>query len=222
MMKTALIVAGGKGERMGGDIPKQFLPLNGKPVLMWTLEAFYQYSNELQIILVMHPALQQQWESLCRQHTFSIWLSMAEGGPERFHSVKNGLELVEEDGLVAIHDGVRPLVSQRLVEESFRLAEEYGAAVPVMPLNETIREIRQEGSRLVDRSHLFSVQTPQAFRASLIKKAYEQDHRPGFTDDAAVLEAAGHKVHFFTGDPRNIKITRPEDLVLAEAFFQVI
>ena len=218
MMKTALIVAAGKGARMGSETPKQFLPLAGRPILIRTIEAFAHYSKDLQIILVLNPALTNLWKELCLQYAFGMEYHLADGGPERFHSVKNGLDKVPEASLVAIHDGVRPLVNQRLIDDSFRLAKQYGSAVPVMPLNETIREIKHGSSRLVDRSSLFSVQTPQTFRADMIKKAYEQEFRQEFTDDAAVLESTGQRIHFFPGDPRNIKITRQQDLELAHSW----
>ena len=218
MTKTALIVAGGKGARMGSETPKQFLPLRQRPVLMRAMDAFYAYSPDIRVILVLHPAMREDWEELCEMHGFRWPHTVVDGGLERFHSVKNGLTVVDRGACVAIHDGARPLVSRRLIEEAFRLAEKNGSAVPVVPLNETIREIKEGSSRLVDRSGLFSVQTPQAFRAELIKIAYEQAFRPEFTDDAAVLESTGHKVRFFPGDLRNIKITRQEDLVLAQSW----
>jgi len=212
----ALIVAGGTGSRMGCETPKQFLRLCGKPILMKTMEVFHNYSTGINLVLVLHPDLMVQWDKLCEQHRFQVPHRITPGGKERYHSVKNGLELVEDDGLVAVHDGVRPLVSERIIADSFTMAATFGAAIPVLPLNETIREIREGQGHVVDRSFLFSVQTPQTFQAGLLKKAYLQDYRREFTDDAVLVEAIGHKVHYFPGESRNIKITRQEDLLLAE------
>ena len=221
MMKTALIVAGGLGTRMGGETPKQFLLLKDKPVLMKTMEAFYAFSKDLSIILVMHPDTIDHWKSLCYQYNFTISHEIVSGGRERFHSVQNGLNKVDENGFVAIHDGVRPLVTPQLIEKSFRFAEQFGAAVPVMPLNETIRELKEGKSRIIDRSNLFSIQTPQTFKSSLVKKAYQQSYQKEFTDDAAVVQAMGEKVHFFPGDPGNLKITRGVDLELAGKLVEI-
>lgn len=218
MRQYALIVAGGKGVRMGSQIPKQFMDLAGKPVLFRTIESFYHYSREITIRVVLHPDLFKSWKDLCLRLSFDIPVQLVEGGRERYHSVKNGLQQVQEDALVAIHDGVRPLVSQRLIGEAYRLAEATGSAVPSMPLNETLREIKNGRSRMIDRTSHFTIQTPQTFRAALIKKAYRQEYRPEFTDDAILVETMGEPVHFFPGDAFNIKITRPEDLALAAMF----
>jgi len=214
--KYALIVAGGKGARMGSETPKQFLISCGKPILMKTIEAFHHYADNLHIVLVLHPELFSQWESLCKEHLFKIPVNLVEGGQERYHSVKNGLEGVPAGSLVAIHDGVRPMVSQRIIQDSFSLAERFGSAVPVTSVNETLRKISEGTSLVIDRSFLFSVQTPQTFRSDLIKRAYQQEYRPGFTDDASLIETMGEKVHFFPGDNKNIKITKQEDLLMAE------
>jgi len=215
-----LIVAGGKGERMGSETPKQFIALAGKPILLHTLEAFLRYDADLQLILVLHPELFIDWENIRKDYGMARQPMLVEGGKERYHSVRNGLSLVEDHALVAIHDAVRPLVSKALISEAYSRAATYGSAVPVTPLNETIRKISGSDSEVVDRNRLFSVQTPQAFQAELIKKAYSQDYRPAFTDDASLLEAMGEKVHFFPGEITNIKITRPEDLALAEKLLQ--
>ena len=221
MKKFALIVAGGMGSRMGSETPKQFLNLGGKPILMKTLQVFHSYSPELNIVLVLHTELTGQWNELCHRHGFDVPFRLAPGGRERYDSVKNGLQLVDDDCLVAVHDGVRPLVSERIISESFTLAATFGAAIPVMPLNETIREIKEGQGHVIDRSFLFSVQTPQTFRAGLLKKAYLQEYRREFTDDATLVEAMGEKVHDFPGESRNIKITRQEDLLLAEMILPV-
>lgn len=215
-IKYALIVAGGTGSRMGCGTPKQFLSLGDRPILMKTIEVFHRCCDGIRIILVLHPGMIDHWHRLCSEYGFDVPLQLAAGGRERYDSVRNGLELVTEEGLVAVHDGVRPLVSERLIADAFTLAEAFGAAVPVMPLNETIREIREGQARVVDRSYLFTVQTPQAFATSLLKRAYLQEYRKEFTDDATLVEALGHRIHFFPGESRNIKITRQEDLALAE------
>jgi len=216
LIKYALIVAGGIGSRMGCETPKQFLRLGNKPILMKTIEVFYSCCADITIILVLHPQLFDHWEQLCSRHGFSIPVKTTAGGRERYDSVKNGLLLVDDNSLVAVHDGVRPLVSARIISDSFSLAAAFGAAVPVMPLNETIREIKDGQARVLDRSFLFSIQTPQTFSSTLLKQAYQQEYRKEFTDDATLVEALGHKIHFFPGESRNIKITRQEDLALAE------
>jgi 2-C-methyl-D-erythritol 4-phosphate cytidylyltransferase len=221
MIKTALIVAGGLGKRMGGETPKQFLPLKDKPLLMWTISAFRALSDKIQILIVLHPDIIEQWKAVCHKYHFQTKHEIVEGGQERFDSVKSGLERVSDSGLVAIHDGVRPLVTERLIAESFQLAEQYGSAVPVLPLNETLREIKDGTGRLIDRSNLFSVQTPQTFTSHLIKNAYRKSYKKEFTDDASVLEAMGESIHFFPGDPQNIKITRQQDLELAERLVEI-
>lgn len=216
LQKYALIVAGGKGIRMGSETPKQFIKLSGKPVLMRTIEAFHHYSPDIRIILVLNQDLMEQWNALCGEYRFTAPVELVEGGQERFHSVKNGLGMVEQSSLVAIHDGVRPLVTQRIIADSFTIAAKFGSAVPVSPLNETVRKIKDGKSQVIDRCYLFSVQTPQTFLSDLIQKAYLQDYREDFTDDASLVESMGEKVHFFPGDSRNIKITRQEDMKLAE------
>lgn len=201
---------------MGSEVPKQFLKLSGKPILMKTIEAFLKFDEGIHVILVLHPDLFKKWESLCEEYRFNMAIELIEGGEERYHSVKNGLSMIGEEALVAIHDGVRPLISQRIIADSFSLAARFGSAVPVTPMNETIRKIKEGNSQVIDRSFLFSIQTPQTFLSGLIKKAYQQAYKPEFTDDASLLESAGEKVQFFPGETRNIKITRQEDLALAE------
>ena len=211
-MNTYLIaVAGGKGLRMGGDIPKQFLPIKGKPVLMRTLEAFYAYDKA--------PVDQQDyWKHLCQEYAFTLPHQIADGGETRFHSVKNGLALVEEeDALVGVHDGVRPFVSLDVIAECYRMAERKGAAIPVIDVVETVRWISEDGeSETVPRDRYKLVQTPQVFRASLLKQAYAQPYTSAFTDDASVVEAFGHRVELVKGNRENIKLTTPFDLKLAE------
>lgn len=215
-MKYALIVAGGKGGRMGTDLPKQFLPIGGKPVLMRTLEAFYRYSSEIQLILVLPHSQQDYWLELCVKYNFTLPHLIADGGETRFHSVKNGLALIQEDGLVAVHDGVRPFVSQDVIARCYELAETKKAVVPVIGVVETVRQINENGSVTVDRDRYKLVQTPQVFDVALLKKAYEQSYTSAFTDDASVVEAFGVSVCLTDGNRENMKITTPFDLKLAE------
>ena len=215
-MKYALIVAGGKGLRMGTDLPKQFLPIGGKPVLMRTLEAFYRYSSEIQLILVLPHSQQDYWRELCAKYDFTLPHRVADGGETRFHSVKNGLAVIQEDGLVAVHDGVRPFVSQDVIARCYELAETGKAVVPVVGVVETVRQINENGSVTVDRERYKLVQTPQVFDVGLLKKAYEQSYTSAFTDDASVVEALGVSVCLTEGNRENVKITTPFDLKLAE------
>jgi len=214
--KIAIIVAGGKGERMKSDIPKQFLELQGKPVLMHTLDIFYRFDNSIQLILVLPETQIEFWKKLCIQHNFRLTHQIVSGGKTRFHSVKNGLEAVKSPTLVAVHDGVRPLVSLETISRCFDAAEKFKAVVPVFDLVESIRQITETGSQSVDRNAYKLVQTPQVFDAELLKKAYEQEFSTLFTDDASVVEAAGTKVHLVEGNRENIKITTEFDLKMAE------
>lgn len=216
-MKYALIVAGGKGLRMGTDLPKQFLPIGGKPVLMRTLEAFYTYDPEIQIILVLPHSQQEYWQQLCREYHFSISHTIADGGSTRFHSVKNGLALVKVPGLVGVHDGVRPFVSQEVISRCYALAIEKKAVIPVTDVVETVRHLEGERSTTVNRGDYKLVQTPQVFDAGLLKEAYEQPYTSHFTDDASVVEALGIPVFLTEGNRENIKITTPFDLKIATA-----
>lgn len=216
-MKTyALILAGGKGLRMGADLPKQFLLLAGKPVLMHTLEAFHQADPATELILVLPKEHQAFWAELCVHHAFHLKHVVATGGTVRFDSVRNGLKLVLEEGLVAVHDGVRPLIKPSLIKKCFEVALEKGAVIPVFELTESIRRIEGNRSFAEDRSRFRSVQTPQTFRSDILKKAYEQPYQDVFTDDASVAEAAGYDIALVEGHRENIKITTPQDLLLAE------
>lgn len=215
-MKYALIVAGGKGLRMGTELPKQFLPVGGKPVLMRTLEAFYRYSEDIQMILVLPHSQQAYWHELCAKYRFTLPHLIAGGGETRFHSVKNGLALIQGSGLVAVHDGVRPFVSQEVIARCYELAEAKKAVVPVIGVVETVRRLEAEGSVTVDRDRYKLVQTPQTFDVDLLKKAYEQPYTTAFTDDASVVEALGVPVCLTDGNRENIKITTPFDLKLAD------
>lgn len=214
-MKYVLIVAGGKGLRMGTELPKQFLPIGGKPVLMRTLEAFYTYNSEIQLILVLPHSQQDYWKQLCREYHFSLPHVVADGGETRFHSVKNGLALVNTPGLVGVHDGVRPFVSQEVISRCYDLAAEKKAVIPVIDVVETVRHLDGEGSITVNRDDYKLVQTPQVFDVELLKQAYNQSYTPHFTDDASVVEALGVPVALTVGNRENIKITTPFDLKIA-------
>ncbi len=213
----ALIVAGGKGTRIKSKVPKQFLILHGKPVLLHTLEAFYRYSEKINIILVLPEDDFETWKSICETYKFTNTIILQKGGESRFQSVKNGLSKIEGEGLVAIHDGVRPLVSEDIIGASFRLAAVHQSAVAAVRLKESIRMTDQDNTKSVDRSRYRLIQTPQTFHVQLIKKAYELKEDTSLTDDASVAEKAGHIISLFEGSYENIKITTQEDLVVAEA-----
>ncbi len=220
-MDYVIIVAGGKGLRMGSDIPKQFLPIGGKPVLMRTLERFRTYSDDLQIILVLPEAQQDYWKELCRRYDFSVKYLLANGGPTRFHSVQNGLALVpdEAEGVVGVHDGVRPFPSIEVIHNCYETARTAKAVIPVIPVVETVRQIFSNGlqdSRTVSRDDYRLVQTPQTFDIQLLKAANRQPYNDGFTDDASVVESYGHTITLVEGNRENIKITTPYDMKIAE------
>ena len=216
MKKHIIIVAGGKGLRMGGDIPKQFLPVCGKPVLMRTLEAFHAYDASMHLILVLPVSQQAYWKQLCEEYQFELAHEIANGGETRFHSVKNGLALVEEEGLVGVHDGVRPFVSQEVITRCYEEAASLKAVIPVIGVVETVRHLTEEGSETVPRDQYKLVQTPQVFDVALLRRAYQQEYTDLFTDDASVVEALGEKVYLVEGNRENIKLTTPFDLKLAE------
>lgn len=230
MKRQVLIVAGGQGLRMGGDLPKQFIPLEGKPVLMHTLETFYRWDPTAELVLVLPKEHQAYWQMLCREIGCKVPHGIADGGETRFHSVRNGLDFLVQErdlrseagevSLIAVHDGVRPFVSSEVISACFEAAGQEGAAVPALPMVESIREMDGEESRPVDRSRYFAVQTPQVFRSDLLLKAYDVPYSPLFTDDASVVEAMGAKVKMVTGNRENIKLTTPFDLRVAEALLQ--
>ncbi|MDL2299114.1 2-C-methyl-D-erythritol 4-phosphate cytidylyltransferase [Bacteroides sp. OttesenSCG-928-E20] len=221
MTKYALIVAGGKGLRMGSELPKQFLPIGtGQPVLMHTIRAFYTYDTDIHIILVLPQSQQTYWKHLCQEHGFDIPHSIANGGETRYHSVKNGLSFVQEPGVIGIHDGVRPLVSQDVISRCYALAQEHKAVVPVVDVVETVRQLQETSSRTVDRNLYKLVQTPQVFCSDLLLKAYEQEYKEAFTDDASVVEEMGIPVYLTSGNRENIKITTPFDLKIANALLE--
>jgi 2-C-methyl-D-erythritol 4-phosphate cytidylyltransferase len=213
-----IIVAGGKGLRMGSDIPKQFLPIGGKPVLMRTLERFREYSPTLQIILVLPKAQQAYWKELCQKYNFTVTYQLADGGETRFHSVQHGLALIPDDaeGVVGVHDGVRPFPSIDVIRNCYEIARTKKAVIPVIPVVETVRHLEGESSVTVPRGDYRLVQTPQTFDIQLLKAANRQPYNDGFTDDASVVEAFGHDVTLVEGNRENIKITTPYDLKIAE------
>lgn len=215
-IKHIIIVAGGKGLRMGGDIPKQFLPIGGKPVLMRTIEAFFTYDSSIHIILVLPISQQAYWKELCETYLFTLPHRIANGGETRFQSVKNGLDWVEGEGLVGVHDGVRPFVSQEVIRGCYAESATKKAVIPVIGVVETVRHLTETGSETVPRDHYKLVQTPQVFDVQLLKKAYAQPYADTFTDDASVVEAMGEKVWLVEGNRENIKLTTRFDLQLAE------
>lgn len=217
MKKYVIIVAGGKGLRMGSDLPKQFLPVGGKPVLMHTLEVFRKYDAAIQLILVLPREQQNFWKQLCREHDFDVEHRVVDAGETRLHSVKNGLALVQAPGLVGVHDGVRPFVSVEVIRRCYDLAEQHKAVIPVVDVVETLRHLTEVGSETVSRNDYKLVQTPQVFDVELLKQAYEQEFTPFFTDDASVVEAMGVPVHLAAGNRENIKITTPFDLKVGSA-----
>jgi 2-C-methyl-D-erythritol 4-phosphate cytidylyltransferase len=216
-IEYALIVAGGKGTRIKSKLPKQFLELNGLPILMHTINAFVRYSTSVRIILVLPEDDFDIWKALCEKFNFNVPVILQRGGESRFQSVKNGLEKIDSEGLVAIHDGVRPLVSEDIIGASFRLAAVHQSAVAAVRLKESIRMTDQDNTKAMDRSRFRLIQTPQTFQVDLIKKAYQQKEDVSMTDDASVAERAGHIISLFEGSYENIKITTPEDLIVAEA-----
>ena len=218
-MDYIIIVAGGKGLRMGSDIPKQFLPIGGKPVLMRTLERFRAYSSALQIILVLPEAQQDYWRQLCEDYHFDVEHQIANGGQTRFHSVQNGLALVPDDaeGVVGVHDGVRPFPSIEVIRNCYETARTAKAVIPVIPVVETVRHLLSNKSSVtVPRDDYRLVQTPQTFDIQLLKSANRQPYNDGFTDDASVVESYGFEITLVEGNRENIKITTPYDLKIAE------
>ena len=212
MQKVALIVAGGKGERMSAGIPKQFLLLNGTPILMRTLK---QFSHFEEIFLVLPPSQFEYWQELCNTYNFRQKYTLVAGGMTRFHSVKNGLEKIADNTIVAIHDGVRPLISTTLIDSLVAETKSGIGAIPIVPVKDSIRKIEVGNSAHVDRRNLFKVQTPQCFLSTDIQKAYTQDFSEIFTDDASVFEGNGGKINTLLGEEKNLKITTEKDLKIA-------
>lgn len=214
MRNAVIIVAGGKGLRMGGYIPKQFMVVGGLPILMHTIKRFHEWDADACIVVVLPESQQQYWQELCQEYKFDIRHTIATGGKERFHSVKNGLAAVPvECELIGVHDGVRPYVSTEVIERCYDAARWFGAAIPVTPVVETLRHLGPDGrSMTVPRADYRLVQTPQVFRTDILRRAYEQEFTTAFTDDASVVEAMGEEVCLVEGNRENIKITTPADL----------
>jgi len=211
----AIIVAGGAGKRMQTAVAKQFLLLNDKPVMMHTLQAFYLSEVQPEIILVLAKTEHEYWKDLCYKYNFDIPHTLVEGGDERFHSVRNGLMTIKEDGVVAIHDAVRPVVNHALITQTFRDALEAGNAIPCVKPSDSVRELQDTSSKILNRDKLVLIQTPQTFDLGQLRISYQQPFSSRFTDDASVVEAAGYPINLIEGSRNNIKITYPEDLELA-------
>jgi 2-C-methyl-D-erythritol 4-phosphate cytidylyltransferase len=213
-----IIVAGGSGSRMMSALPKQFLVLNGKPVLMHTIEAFYRSVTKPQIILILPENFLQYWQRVCEEYNFQILHRVLNGGETRFQSVKNGLDSIgDDDSLIAVHDAVRPLISTQIIDMSYAYAATHGNAVVAVQSRDSVRQLQSDLSTPLLRDEIYLVQTPQIFQSNQIKKAYIRPYDPLFTDDASVVEKAGFKIHLVEGSHQNIKITFPEDIIIASA-----
>lgn len=221
MKKFALIVAGGKGYRMGSAVPKQFLEIAGKPILIWTIERFLEFDPDIEIVLVLPSDQFSTWGQIAFDFQLEQKVKLVGGGDTRFQSVANGLAKIPDEGIVFIHDGVRPLVSQQTLQRCWEMAIDSGNALPVSSVVESLREVDGNNSKHVDRNKYRLVQTPQTFQNRLIKKAYQQPENSFFTDDASVCEANGLTINLVAGNPENIKITNPIDMVVAEALLKI-
>ncbi len=220
MKRYVVIVAGGSGSRMRSEVPKQFIVIGTKPLLMHTIDAFKKFDSAIQIILVLPESQKEYWSNLCEKYSFSTIHDVVNGGETRFHSVSNGLVLVKEPGIVGIHDGVRPFVSQKTLFNCYKTAEDSGNAVPAVDAFESVRQTDATSNRAIDRTTIKLVQTPQVFRSEQLLKAYKTEFTSGFTDDASVAEAAGYHINLVEGNRENIKITTPFDLKIAEALLK--
>lgn len=220
MKKYVIIVAGGVGTRMNKEIPKQFMELNGKPVLMHTIEKFKNTFPDISVVVVLAKHLNDDWKMLCEKHSFKIIHQLTDGGETRYHSVKNGLAFVPDACVVGIHDAARPLVSKQTILNTYETAEVRGNASPFIPLNDSIRFLKGKENCAVDRTLYAVIQTPQCFHSDLIKKAFLKTYEQEFTDDASVLEAFGEKINLVEGNRENIKITTEQDLIVAEALIE--
>ena len=222
MQLYVVIVAGGSGKRMGAEVPKQFLELAGRPVLMHTIERFKAFNESIEIITVLPENQLRHWIDLQKKYSFTLPQTIVKGGSTRFHSVRNGLKFVHTPGLVAIHDGVRPFVSLDTIQRCFSVAEKLGNAIPTISPVESLRIVTETGNLPVNRLHVKQIQTPQVFSAELIKKAYLQDYKPEYSDDATVLENFGERINLIEGNRENIKITNPEDLLISTALLPTV
>jgi 2-C-methyl-D-erythritol 4-phosphate cytidylyltransferase len=213
----AIIVAGGSGSRMHSAVPKQFLLLNGLPVLMHTINAFYLCQTQPQIIVVLPADSHDYWNTLCATHHFDVPHKLISGGETRFHSVKKGLGLItDEDALVAVHDAVRPLITKEIIDESYECAVKYGNAIVAIKSRDSVRQIKDNRSLSLVRDEIYLIQTPQTFQSAQLKRAYLQPYQDSFTDDASVVEQTGVNINLINGSYQNIKITFPEDIAIAE------
>ncbi|RFC53561.1 2-C-methyl-D-erythritol 4-phosphate cytidylyltransferase [Brumimicrobium aurantiacum] len=219
MKKSVIITAGGIGKRMGSDLPKQYLEVCGLPILMHTINRFYDYDKTFEIIISLPSSFIGFWKELCQKHGFEIPHSIVEGGKERYHSIQNALKNATGE-IVLVHDAVRPLVNDFTIENVINKAIEDGAAVPVLPIKSTLRKGTKNESKHIDRANYWEVQTPQAFRAEILREAYLIEFSSKVTDDASLVEASGKKVQLTEGNEENIKITTPFDLKLVEFFMK--
>ncbi len=221
MKQYTIIVAGGNGSRMRCSMPKQFLEINNKPILLHTVQKMHQSLDNSEIILVLPKAEFKNWENICQKHKFNISHKLVEGGNTRFESVKNGLKKIKESSVIAIHDGVRPLVNKNVVKQCMLIAKDKGSAVPVIKVDDSLRKKTLNGSISVNRNEFLIVQTPQCFKSEIILKAYQQNFNNKFTDDASVVEDLGLEIQLVEGNKENIKITTPEDLKKAKFYFEL-
>ncbi len=222
MKYYAIIVAGGSGERMQSAVPKQFLDIKGVPVLMISIKAFYYFNPDIEIIVALPENQIEYWQELCERYFFNIKHQIVNGGKTRYHSVKNALQKIDSEGVVAIHDGVRPLVSHETIQKVFEIAALNGSAIPFIDMVDSVRYVENNENRPVDRTNYKLIQTPQAFDCKMIQQAYEQPFEPSFTDDASVVEKAGIKINLVPGNRENIKITTQVDLVIANTLYNYL
>jgi len=215
MRNSVIIVAGGSGKRMGSSVPKQFLEIEGKAVIVFTMERFLEFDPEIEMVLVINKDFVEYWEKARKRADFDYPVKIALGGETRFHSVKSGIESLDGDSLVGVHDSVRPLVSVSTIQTVYEAAEMTGCAIPCVPLKESVRQVDEDKSTAIDRSKIQIVQTPQVFRYKILKSSYDTPFLESFTDDASVAEQAGYKIKLVMGDEYNLKITTPEDFEIA-------
>ncbi|MBN1387918.1 MAG: 2-C-methyl-D-erythritol 4-phosphate cytidylyltransferase [Bacteroidales bacterium] len=222
MHRYLIVVAGGRGLRMGASVPKQFLTLAGKPVIFHAIDRFLDYDPAIELVIVLPEDSKGLWEELCIQYDFKSAHNIVTGGEERYNSVRNGLSLIRQKSLVAVHDAVRPFVSTETIDKCFTVAAEKGNAVPFIKPPGSVREIfRNNRNRPLKREKIALIQTPQVFRSDILLAAYARAYRPDFTDDATVVEAAGHNINLVPGNPENIKITTKLDMILAETILTI-
>jgi 2-C-methyl-D-erythritol 4-phosphate cytidylyltransferase len=219
--RTVIITAGGIGKRMNSDVPKQFLLLGGTPILMHTIQRFYDFDDSTEILVTLPKDWWSYWSKLCEKHSFQIPVQLIEGGKERYHSVQKAVQVAKGE-IIAVHDGVRPLASIETIHQAFQLAEEKGSGIPVVPLKESIRKLSNDSNEAVYRNDYMLVHTPQCFRSIWLKEAYNQTFTDKFTDDASVVEKAGKSIHLSASNEENIKITTPNDLKIAELFLNML